>query len=131
MKKGNRVFVVTPEQFSFNAEKQLLDVIDSNAVINAEVLTFSRMAYRVMNENGNKLKSIEDFGKSMLIYDIIDNSKDELTFLGKNLQNTELVKRSITEFKKHNITADKLLEVTESVQDKYLKMKLEDMRMYL
>lgn len=122
-----RIYIITPEQFSFTAEKRLLDEIGSGAVINAEVLTFSRMAYRVINENGNNLKNIEDFGKSMLFYDILDKSKNELTFLGKNLQNTEIVSRSITEFKKHNITDEKLLEIGDKVEDKSLKSKLLDL----
>ena len=90
------------------------------------MLTFSRMAYRVIKETGNNLKNIEDFGKSMLIYDILDNSKKELKFLGKNLQNVETVSKSITEFKKHNITVDRLSNLTNNIEDEYLKAKLED-----
>lgn len=46
---GEKVYIITPEQFSFTAEKRLLDELSSGAVISAEVLTFSRMAYRVIN----------------------------------------------------------------------------------
>ncbi len=129
IKDTKKIYIITPEQFSFTAEKRLLDEIGSGAVINAEVLTFSRMAYRVKNENGNDLKNIEGFGKSMLFYDILDKSKNELTFLGKNLQNTEIVERSITEFKKHNITEGKLLKIAEELDDKYLKSKLLDLNL--
>ena len=104
----------------------MLNEIEGGAAINAEVLTFSRMAYRVIKETGNNLKNIEDFGKSMLIYDILDNSKKELKFLGKNLQNVETVSKSITEFKKHNITVDRLSNLTNNIEDEYLKAKLED-----
>lgn len=64
----------------------------------------------------------------MLLYDILDKSKNELTFLGKNLQNVEILDRSITEFKKHNISPQKLEEGAESISDKYLKAKLSDLR---
>ena len=121
-----KIYVITPEQFSFTAEKQLLEELEGGAAINAEVLTFSRMAYRVIKEKGNNLKNIEGFGKSMLIYDILDNSKKELKFLGKNLQNIETASKSITELKKHNITVDRLLNITNNVEDNYLKAKLED-----
>lgn len=125
---AKKIYIVTPEQFSFTAEKRLLDEMEEGAAISAEVLTFSRMAYRVINENGNNLKNIEGFGKSMLIYNILDNSKKELKFLGKNLQNVEVLERSITEFKKHNISCEKLKKVIEDTDDIYLKSKLEDMR---
>lgn len=125
--QSSKIYIITPEQFSFTAEKKLLEELQREAAINAEVLTFSRMAYRVINENGKTLKNIEGFGKSMLIYDILDNTKKELQFLGKNMQNIEIIERSITEFKKHNITKEKLQDITEKVDDEYLKSKLEDM----
>ena len=53
IKNGNRkIYIITPEQFSFTAEKKLLDSIELTSVISAEVLTFNRMAYRVMKEVG-------------------------------------------------------------------------------
>ncbi|MCI8518926.1 MAG: hypothetical protein HFJ51_02165 [Clostridia bacterium] len=125
--EAKKIYIITPEQFSFTSEKKLLEELGTGAVINAEVLTFSRMAYRVINENGGKLKSIEGFGKSMLIYDILEKSKKELKFLGKNLQNIEVASRAITEFKKHNITVERLNEVKIKTKDEYLKAKLEDM----
>lgn len=45
-----KIYIITPEQFSFTAEKKLLDSVSTSAVISAEVLTFNRMAYRVMKE---------------------------------------------------------------------------------
>lgn len=126
-KLNNKIYIITPEQFSFTAEKKLLEVTQNGAAINSEVLTFSRMAWRIINESGNNLKNIESFGKSMLIYDILDSSKNELQFLGKTTQNVEIVERSITEFKKHNITKERLLEVIDKTDDKYLKAKLLDL----
>ena len=53
--KGKTRFIfVVPEQFSFSAENHLLDIIDGNSSVNAEVLTLSRMADRVIeNTVGN------------------------------------------------------------------------------
>ena len=39
-----KIYIVTPEQFSFTAEKKLLESIGTNAVLDAEGLTFNRMA---------------------------------------------------------------------------------------
>lgn len=46
----NKIYIITPEQFSYSVEKKLIDKTKSGAIINAEVLTFKRMAYRVENE---------------------------------------------------------------------------------
>lgn len=125
IQKPQKIYIITPEQFSFTAERNLLEST-KGAAINAEVLTFSRMAYRVINEVGNNLKNIEAFGKSMLIYDILDENKKDLQFLGKNMQNVEVAGKTITELKKHNITEGKLSEAIEKAEDKFLKMKLQD-----
>ena len=70
----SKIYIITPEQFSFTAEKKLLDVLPSGAAINAEVLTFNRMAYRVFGEVGGASKTIlTDCGNSILIYDILES----------------------------------------------------------
>ena len=48
--KPNKIYMITPEQFSYMQERKMLDILHENAVINAEVLTFARMAYRVLKE---------------------------------------------------------------------------------
>ena len=77
-----------------------MDSIDRLAVIDAEVVTFNRMAYRVMNElKRANINSISSCGKSMLIYDILLNEKKNLKFVGKSNENVEMIGTQITEFK--------------------------------
>ena len=54
--KEEKIYIITPEQFSFTAEVKLLSNIETESVINAEVLTFDRMAYRVKSEVGGVTK---------------------------------------------------------------------------
>lgn len=129
IKKGeDKIYIITPEQFSFTAEKKLLDTIESSSVISAEVLTFVRMAYRVLKETGSAtLTNLSSSGKSMLIYNILSKEKDNLKFIGKSSENIDMIGTQITEFKKHGITPENLKNVMESTEDKYLKSKLNDM----
>ena len=123
----NQIKVITPEQFSFTAEKKLLDISKNGSVIKAEVITFNRMAYRIMQEIGGKtIKNISKSGKNMLIKDILLRDKNNYTFLGKTDENVELISRQITELKKHNISIDSLKETTKEMENEYLKLKLED-----
>ena len=123
-----KIYIITPEQFSFTAERKLLENIKGNSVIDAEVLTFNRMAYRVMNEvGGGNITHLSASGKIMLIQNILDEHKSELNFLGKNDKNIELISTAITEFKKHNISSEKLMNITDNLEDKYLKAKLKDL----
>ena len=150
------ILIITPEQFSFTAEKKLMQIAKNGAVLNAEVLTLSRMAYRVLQEVGNtnvsslsrisednnfadKLSQddsdsaqtlgISKAGKAMLINSIIERNKDKLKFLGKSSENIDLAMQAITEFKKHRITPNMLEEKAEDLQNQYLKTKLNDMKL--
>lgn len=125
---NNKIYIITPEQFSFTAEKKLLDILETDAVINAEVLTFKRMAYRVMNEVGGGIKThLTVSGKAMLIYNILLDKKKNLKFLNKSDENTQLIIDTLTEFKKHNVTITDLEELAKNTDDKYLEIKLNDM----
>ena len=125
---NKKIYIITPEQFSFTAEKKLLDTIKESAVICAEVLTFERMAYRVIQEKRRAVANLlSSTGKSMLLYDILSDKKNDLRFVGKSEENIELIRTQITEFKKHGITVPMLKETMKSTDDAYLRAKLLDM----
>ncbi|MBR1653383.1 MAG: helicase-exonuclease AddAB subunit AddB [Clostridia bacterium] len=124
---GKKIYIITPEQFSFTAEKKLLETLGNSAVLNAEVLTFNRMAYRVAAEVGGTAKiNISNSGKAMLIYNILCGKKSKLKFLGKSDENIELIIDQITEFKKHGVMVDDLNKTMEETTDNYLKLKIQD-----
>lgn len=64
----------------------------------------------------------------MLIHSILASNSSTLKVLTKSDENIDIVNNSIKEFKKHNITVDKLNDATNTVSDQYLKLKLEDMK---
>ena len=89
------------------AEKKLLETIGKQAVLNAEVLTFNRMAERIKAENGGKTeKQITKSSKAMIIHSILKENKQDFTFLGNSNENLSLAIKGITEFKKHGISVD-------------------------
>ena len=127
IKENEKILIITPEQFSYTAEKKLMSSIDTQAVLNAEVVTLSRMAYRVINEIGGSTQTnLSKCGKAMLIYSILNNNKKELKFLGKTDENVDMAGTAITEFKKHGITVEQLKQEINKQEDIYLKNKLKD-----
>lgn len=128
IRKEKKIYMITPEQFSFTAETKLMKTVKEHAIMNAEVVTLSRMAYRVLSEIGGSSKThLTKQGKAMLIYSILNQYKKELKFLGKSDENIDLSLQAMTEFKKHGITVENLKEETEKIEDTYLKTKLKDM----
>ena len=122
---GKKIYIITPEQFSFTAEKKLME--NKKSIINAEVITFNRLAYRVINEIGGVKNNLSKSGKAMLIYSILQNERNNLIFLNKSDENIDLCMRSISEFKKHGILINDLKNEKEKINDKYLKNKLNDL----
>ena len=127
IKENKKVYIITPEQFSFSAEKHLMKVLDNKAVMCAEVITFKRIAHRIINSEGNEAKeNITNCGKAMLLSYIIEKQKNNLKFLGKTDKNLDLSLRMLTELKKNNIDNKVLTKSKEEIEDKYIKLKLDD-----
>ena len=123
--KNKKIYIITPEQYSFTEEKKLLSKLECGSTMNVEVISFARMAYRLLNEVGGVTKtSLSKSCKAMLIYDILDRNKKDLNFLGKSNQNIALVDTMITELKKHSVKLQDLTSL--EVDNKYLEKKLED-----
>ena len=125
IKNNKKIYIITPEQFSFTAEQKLME--NRKSIIGAEVITFNRLAYRVINEIGGVIHTnLTKCGKAMLIYWILQSEKNNLTFLNKSDENIDVCMRIITELKKHSVTTDDLKNAQEKIEDKYLKNKLKD-----
>ena len=119
-----KVFVIVPEQCNLSAEKKMFDILKKDCLMNIEVLTLSRMAYRVANEVGMQSNQLSKAGKDMLIFDVLSKEKDSLRFLGKSEKNVDIVNRLITELKKHNITIEDLKNL--NLDNNYTNLKIED-----
>ena len=129
IKAQNKIYIITPEQFSYMAEKKLLEAIGNQAVINAEVLTFNRMADRINAEIGGKSeKQITKSSKAMLMFFALKENKQDFTFLGNSNESLELAIKGITEFKKHGIKVKDIDKYLENIEDKNLKLKLQDIK---
>ena len=120
----NKIFLIVPEQCNLSAEKKLFEISKKNCLIDTEILTLSRMAYRVANEVGGISCHLSKAGKDMLIYDLISKEKQNLNFLGKSEKNIDIVNRMFTELKKHNISINDLKNV--DIKENYTKLKLND-----
>lgn len=118
------IYVVVPEQCNLSAEKKLFEILNVNSLINVEVLTLSRMAYRVSNELGGLKNHLSKVGKDMLIFDLLSKEKDKLNFLGKSEKNIDIVNRMFTEIKKHQVSIKELENV--NIESEYTKLKLKD-----
>ncbi len=130
IKNKEKIYIITPEQFSYSAEKKLLEEINTNASVNAEVISFNRIANRVFTEVGGANEVLlSKSSKAMLIYSILEKEKKNLKFLNSSDDNIDIILKEITEFKKHNITTLNIEEENEKIENPELNQKLNEINL--
>lgn len=126
----NSLILLVPEQFSFQSEKNLIEFAGERSILKAQVLSFRRMADHILDEVGGGInRHINDSGKNILIYKIIEENRDNLKVFKKTSRNQGLVSNmsnTIKELKKYNITADILRGSLDGIENVSLRSKLED-----
>ena len=89
------------------------------------------MATRVFDKCGGRaINVIEDSGKNMLIYKLLKDKGEELQYfnrISKQQGFVGIVSKSITEFKKYNISEEILKEKELQIEDKDLNEKVSDL----
>lgn len=129
--KNNKLIMLVPDQYTFQTEKKLLEYVGEKSLLRAEVLSFKRMATRVFDKCGGRaINVIEDSGKNMLIYKLLRDKGEELKYfnrISKQQGFVGIVSKSITEFKKYNISEEILKEKELEIENKDLKEKVSDL----
>lgn len=134
--QGKAMILLVPEQGSFQAEHALVTTGGIKGSVRAQVLSFRRLAYRVMQETGGASRvAISDEGKKMLLYKIIQRRKDELKLFGASGEQLGFVGRLgdvYTEMKRYCIDSSAIGLVLEqmkaaSAATPILRSKLEDL----
>ncbi|MFT3982319.1 MAG: PD-(D/E)XK nuclease family protein [Lachnospiraceae bacterium] len=130
--------VVVPEQFTLQTQHDLVMLHPRHGILNIDVLSFARLAYRVFEEVGFANASgilIDDMGKSLILRHLAGQYEDRLPILGNNLKKLGYIneiKSVISEFMQYGIGDREitLLEEKTSASGKtMLNRKLKDIRM--
>lgn len=123
--------VLVPEQFTMQTQMDLVSRHPRHGIMNIDVLSFGRLAYRVFEETGGgNLPVLDDEGKNLIIRKIAGNYEDELKVLRGNMKKpgyVSEVKAVISEFTQYDISEEELERVIESVgENSGLYYKLRD-----
>ena len=112
--QGNPIFYIVPEQMTFQQEYTLFSDEDIKGSIRAQVVSFSRLAWRVLQETGGSTKQfISSTGIQMMLRKIVDQRLEQFKMFQKAVDTQGFIQeleRIITEFKRHCITPDMLQE---------------------
>ncbi len=123
--------VVVPEQFTMQTQRLLVDLSTNHAIMNIDVLSFQRLAYRVFDEMGiGGLQVLEETGKNLVLRKVAQEQEDKLSALKGNMHRMgyiEEVKSLISELMQYNVSPERLEEgIADDRLSPILRAKLRD-----
>ena len=126
--------VIVPEQFTMQTQKDMVMLSKAKGIMNIDVLSFVRLAYRVLEgTNALKVPVLEDEGKGMIIRKILKEHDGEWKTFGKNIGRlgfVEEIKSIVTEFIQYRIDEDEIKVMKNNVsKHSILDNKLSDLNL--
>ena len=125
--------ILVPEQFTMQTQKELVLRHPRHGIMNIDVLSFARLAFRVLEETGNGSREIlDDEGKNLILRRLAGKKEDSLKVLKGNIKKPGYiseVKSVISELTQYNISPDGMDDmITEADESSYLAWKLKDIQ---
>lgn len=76
--------LIVPEQYTLQAEVELIEDLKSSGIIDVEVMSFNRLCFKIIEETG-PLDDVEinAMGKAMVLRSILDQKSDEFLVYGQ------------------------------------------------
>lgn len=125
--------IVVPEQFTMAVQKDIVTLHKRHGVMNIDIVSFNRLAFRVFEELGiNRLSILDDTGKTFVLRHVIEQKKNELKLFKDKLKYfgfVEEMKSSISELYQYGISPEELGDIIATEKGhKSTLMKLDDIR---
>ena len=112
-----RFLVIVPEQFTLETQRRLVSLHPAHSVVNIDILSFDRLAYRVFDEmNESGLTLLDDIGKNLILRRVAEEVCDDLLVLKKKIKTPgyiDQVKSLLSEFEQYNIDGEGIKKLSE------------------
>ncbi len=84
--RDKQYFILVPDQFTLETQKTLVERSGGKGILNIDVLSFHRLAFRVFEQLPAMERTIlEDMGKTMLLRKVFSEQKDRLAYFKKGI----------------------------------------------
>ena len=123
-------YVIVPEQFTMQTQRELVRRSKNHVIVNIDVVSFERLAYRIFDELGIQNTVMEETGKSLVLRKIAEEKGKELTVLRGNIRKMGYInelKSMISELMQYDISVEELEDFLHQLKpDSNLYYKLSD-----
>ena len=124
-----RFFALVPEQFTMQTQKEIVMLHPNHGVMNIDIVSFERLAYRVFEELAiENLAVLDDMGKSMVLRRVSSGVRGNLHLFGGHLDKAGFIseiKSMLSEFFQYGITEEKLETLIGETKSPLLRQKPE------
>ncbi len=129
----NQYIAVVPEQFTMQTQKNIVQAHPNRGVMNIDIVSFERLAYRVFEELGkSEWNILDDTGKSLILRKVVEDKKESLGYFQNKIHMPgfiEEMKSVLSEFFQYGVYEEKLESMLKAGQSKpLLYEKLKDIQ---
>ncbi len=125
-----QLILLVPEQFTLQAERDLIQKLHLPGIIHVEVLSFTRLARRVFSEVGGVTRTrLNEQGKNMVLRKMIDEVARDLTIYKKSAGQEGFIPKLselLSELKGQDIVPEQLLASFTDDEELIIKQKVND-----
>lgn len=129
--QGPPLIYLVPDQMTFQSEKALLKFSDINGTIRAQVYSFSRLAWKVLQETGGLARThLTSVGTNMMLRKIIENYRSKLRAFQSSADKHGFIEKTaemIAEFKRYCVDPSAIFvdgATNQALQDKLHDLEL-------
>lgn len=130
-----RLFLLVPEQASFENERAMLHLLGPQAAGRVQVLSFSRLCDALARQYGGGAgRRLDDGGRAILMSLAVESAKDTLRYYRRSAEGAELIQLLLeanAEFKSCGIGPDDLRRAAGNAESPALRQKLSELAQIL
>ncbi|MCH1625820.1 helicase-exonuclease AddAB subunit AddB [Fredinandcohnia quinoae] len=133
---GSPIIYLVPDQMTFQMEYDLINTPGIGGMMRAQVFSFTRLAWRVLQETGGMSRyHVNNVGVNMILRKIIEARKQDLKVFSRAADKNGFItqmEEMVAEFKRYCITPEQLEEQRHQLQNEQnqvLTDKLHDLKL--
>lgn len=119
-----RFFVIVPDQFTMQTQKDLVSRHPDRGIMNIDVLSFGRLTHRILEEvGGEDIPVLDDTGKNLILRKVASGLKDRMKVLGRGLNRPGYIheiKSVICELMQYGIGVEEVGRMAETAKGRGL-----------
>jgi ATP-dependent helicase/nuclease subunit B len=128
--------VIVPEQYTMETQKKLVSMHPRRGIMNIDIVSFQRLAFRVFSEiGGGNEQVLDDTGKNLIVRKVLESNKKELKIFGNNMNKIGFVsemKSVISELLQYAVTPQQVLEIGGKLtENPLLSEKMQDIQLII